>query len=201
MKIAWNGHACFTLECEGGTVVFDPYKDGSVNGLPPLSLKADAVLCSHYHSDHCGTGCVQLSGREFKADIEYIDSFHDEVKGAKRGANRIHIVSAEGMRVVHLGDQGCEPSETEIAQLRGCDVLMLPIGGTYTITSAQALELVTKLQPKIVIPMHYKSKGFGYRELESRDAFASKSFNPVKYPSRELTVTSDTPAQTVLFAE
>ena len=133
MKIIYYGHSCFKIETEAGSVVFDPYGDGSVPGYGPVHLNADMVLCSHEHRDHGNRDAVTLSGRETDIKIETISTFHDKVKGLKRGPNTIHIITAEGMRAAHLGDLGCKLSTSQIEKLKSVDVLMIPIGGFYTI--------------------------------------------------------------------
>ena len=104
MKIIWNGHSCFTVETTDGTLVLDPYADGSVPGFGPLRLKADRVLCSHGHSDHGAVSCVTLSGRPCTIEVGEIHTWHDNVQGKKRGANTVYVMSAEGMKIAHLGD-------------------------------------------------------------------------------------------------
>ena len=107
MKLIWNGHSCFTLATEAGTLVIDPYEDGSVPGLSPLHLEADAVYCSHEHRDHGNRASVALRGKPCAVEVEELATWHDEVQGAKRGPNTMRIFSAEGLRVAHLGGLGC----------------------------------------------------------------------------------------------
>lgn len=108
MKLTWNGHSCFTLETKEGSAVLDPYADGKVPGLAPLRLTADLVLCSHEHRDHNAREVVTLTGKTPTFGIETISTFHDAERGALRGENVIHIISAEGMRAAHLGDLGAD---------------------------------------------------------------------------------------------
>ena len=131
MKLTWNGHSCFTLETAEGSVVLDPYADGSVPGLAPLRLTADTVLCSHRHRDHNAREVVTLTGKTPTFGVETISTFHDPEQGALRGENTIHIISAEGMRFAHLGDLGCELTARQMDQLHRVDVLMIPVGGYY----------------------------------------------------------------------
>ncbi len=199
MKIIWNGHACFTVETAEGTVVFDPYTDGSVPGFGPLRLKADLVLCSHEHGDHNNRAAVNLSGKPCSIVVEKIETYHDDVKGAKRGANIIHVLQAGGMQFTHLGDLGCDLTEEQKNRLLGMDVLMIPIGGFFTINSAQALKLVQQLKPRITIPMHYRDRRHGYPVISTAKAFRAGCVNPVQYPGREMTVDAETEEQTVFF--
>ena len=106
MRLIWNGHSCFTLETAGGTVVVDPYLDGSVPGLAPIRLRADAVYCSHDHRDHGARELVALTGEKPMWRWRTIHTWHDDQQGAQRGPNTIHIFQAEGLRVAHLGDPG-----------------------------------------------------------------------------------------------
>ena len=85
MHLTWNGHSCFTLETRQGTLVLDPYRPGSVPGLPDLKLEADGVYCSHQHDDHAGAELVTLSGRGHTVQVEEIETYHDPEQGALRG--------------------------------------------------------------------------------------------------------------------
>ena len=200
MKIIWNGHSCFTVESREGTVVLDPYADGKVPGLPPLKLKADLVLCSHEHADHNSRQNVRLSGAVCGVQVERIASWHDEVQGRKRGSNTIHVLTAEGLRVAHLGDLGCELTEEQCSALQNLDALMIPIGGHYTIDAEQAAETVSQLQPRVVIPMHYRGGSFGFDVIATADAFRALCEHPVDYPGNELLLDSETEAQTAFLS-
>lgn len=199
MKIIWNGHSCFTVESEDGTVVLDPFADGTVPGFPPLKLSADLVLCSHEHADHNGRENVRLSGKQCAVSVERVASWHDGVQGAKRGDNTIHILTAEGLRVAHLGDLGCELTEEQAALLKNLDALMIPIGGYYTIDAQQAAEIIRKLQPRVTIPMHYRFDKYGYDVIATLDEFRARCENPIDYPGRELFLDSETAAQTAIL--
>ncbi|MCR5090078.1 MAG: MBL fold metallo-hydrolase [Oscillospiraceae bacterium] len=204
MKIKWYGHACFEIRTADGSVVIDPYSDQSVPGLPPLCINADTVLCSHEHRDHNCRNAVHLSGKQCNISISSLNTWHDEVKGAVRGSNQIHILNAEGMKLVHFGDLGCELTSEETELLRNADVIMIPIGGHYTIDSVQASEIVAELDPRIVIPMHYRGrteKGsvFGYEEISTSDAFRKTCFNPTDYAGSLIEVDKNTPKQTAFL--
>ena len=165
MKLIWNGHSCFTLATEAGTLVIDPYEDGSVPGLSPLHLEADAVYCSHEHRDHGNRAAVALSGKPCAVEVEELATWHDEVQGAKRGPNTMRIFSAEGLRVAHLGDLGCGLTPEQAEALSGLDALLIPVGGFYTIDAGQAKAVVDQLKPRVVVPMHYRGKDFGYEVI------------------------------------
>lgn len=200
MKLIWNGHSCFTLETAQGSVVFDPYQPGSVPGLSTLSLTADQVLCSHEHRDHAGRELVTLTGRTPTYSIETISTFHDPEGGVLRGTDTIHILTAEGMRLAHLGDLGCELEPEQLDRLRGLDVLLIPVGGYYTIDAQQAQALVEEVKPRIVVPMHYRTDTFGYEVIGSVEDFLALRGNVVRYPDNTLEVTTSTPAQTAVLA-
>ena len=199
MEIIWHGHSCFTVRTEAGSVVFDPYEDGKIPGLRPLRLKADAVLCSHEHGDHNFREGVALSEEAFTGEIEEIPSWHDDVQGAKRGPNTIQVIHAEGMKLVHLGDLGTELDAEQIETLRIPDVLLIPIGGFYTIDTKQALKIVDELSPRITVPMHFRRGDVGFDVLSTAEEFLKKCPNPVVYPGNTLTVDPETPAQTAVL--
>ena len=194
MKITWYGHSCFKVSFDGGSVVFDPYADGSVPGWTLPQLSADAVLCSHRHDDHAGAGKVTLSGREPDCKVETVECFHDAEHGAKRGANTIHILTADGVRVAHLGDLGHEPDEAQLAAICAPDVLLIPVGGFYTIDAATAAAVAEKIGARITVPMHYRGDGFGYDVIGTVEEFTalrkdvrcadSNSFDPADYKDR-----------------
>ena len=129
MKLTWYGHSCFLLESGEGSIVFDPYRPGSVPGWELPELRADAVICSHGHRDHGWSEGVTLTGGSFTGRIEQIASFHDDRRGALRGENTITLAEADGVRAVHMGDIGCALTAEQIAALGRVDVLMIPVGG------------------------------------------------------------------------
>ncbi len=200
MKLIWNGHSCFTLETTAGTFVLDPYQDGSVPGYAPLKLEADAVFCSHEHRDHGAREVVALSGKPVDVALEEIHTFHDPEQGKLRGNDIIRVFSAEGLKVAHLGDLGCELTPEQKEKLKGLDALMIPVGGFYTIDAQQAKALVDQLKPRVVIPMHYRGKGFGYDVIGPVEDFLSLCDNVVHYESNTLELTKDSPAQTAVLS-
>ena len=199
MEIIWNGHSCFTIKTQEGNVVLDPYEDGKVPGLGALRLEADAVLCSHEHSDHNFREGVSLSGKPCGVQVETVPSWHDDACGKKRGPNTIHVLHAEGMKLVHLGDLGTELNREQIKVLSEPDVLLIPIGGYYTIDAAQALRIVEQLHPRITIPMHFRRGKMGYDVIATPDEFLTHCLNVVEYPGNMLTADRETPAQTAVL--
>ncbi len=167
MKIKYLGHSSFQItESTGISIVTDPYDDSVGYSMPEVS--ADAVTISHHHYDHdClkkvtapvvldkETGCVIGDGVE----ITSIKSFHDDCRGKKRGENIIFKFRMDGLDVCHLGDLG-EACSTELLEMIiPVNVLLIPVGGNYTIDAAMAKEYVDRIMPDIVIPMHYRTKG------------------------------------------
>ena len=171
MKIKYHGHSCFQLFSETQSIVIDPYSDGSVPGLAPLHLTANAVYCSHQHADHNGVSCVEFDGDDTDFERTQIASWHDDQQGALRGPNTIQIFECNDQRVAHLGDLGCALDNEQVGALSGLDVLLIPVGGYFTIDAHQAAQIVTILKPKCVIPMHYKGDDFGYDVLATVDDF------------------------------
>lgn len=199
MKLIWNGHSCFTLRTAEGSVIFDPYQDGSVPGLAPLSLTADLVLCSHDHRDHGARDLVSLTGHTPSFQVETLSTFHDPERGALRGPNTVHILTAEGLRAAHLGDLGCRLESQQIQALQNLDLLMIPVGGYYTIDAAQAKALADELNPRVVVPMHYRSDTFGYDVIGRLEDYLALCDNVVRYPGNTLELTRETPAQTAVL--
>ncbi len=166
MKITYLGHSCFQItSAQGTSVITDPYT--GVGYELPSGLKADAVTISHAHFDHNYTQAVQSDvvistcGTHIVKDIQIvgIPSWHDEKNGALRGENILFKFFVDGITVCHLGDLGEEISPALIERISEVDVLLLPVGGTYTINASQAKALAEQIAPKIVIPMHFKGDG------------------------------------------
>lgn len=199
MTITWCGHACFLLESSCGSVVFDPYAPGKVPGWKLPALTADKVVCSHGHADHNWAEGVKLTGRTFTGKLTQIPSFHDDRRGALRGENLITLVEAEDLRVVHMGDIGCALTAEQIDALGRVDVLMIPVGGHYTVDAAQAREIAKALGAAIVIPMHYRGRGFGYDVIGTVEPFLKLAGNVKELAGMSYAVDlADAPA-TILF--
>ncbi len=170
MKITYHGHACFTVESEGYSIVLDPYK--GVRGYEDVDLEANEVLCSHGHFDHAYTDGMKLKeGKESPFKVEIIDTYHDDKKGLLRGKNRITVLTAEGKRVAHFGDLGHMLNDEQSARLKDLDCIMIPVGGFFTINAEKAAEIVRQLQPKHIIPMHYKDGDKGLEVVGTADDF------------------------------
>ena len=189
MKIKYLGHSCFQIFSETQSVVIDPYSDGSVPGLNPLRVKANAVYCSHQHADHNGVSCVEFDGEDTDFARTQIASWHDDQQGALRGSNTIQVFECEDKRIAHLGDLGCDLDDEQRAQLQDLDVLMIPVGGYFTIDAKQATKIVLDLKPRCVIPMHYKGENFGYDVLATVDDFLALVPGAQKIDADEIELT------------
>lgn len=180
MTLTWYGHACFMVETDHGRAIFDPYEPGSVPGLHLPELAAEGVFCSHGHHDHCYAAGVKQTRMLPDYKIETVPCFHDEVQGAKRGENLIHVLIAGGKRIVHMGDLGHTLSREQAAAIGTPDVLMIPVGGFYTVDAETAKSICEVLNPKVIIPMHYRGEGFGYDNIATIEDF-TKLFDHVTY--------------------
>lgn len=153
MKIKYKGHSCFVVYGKEFSLCLDPYDN---IGLTPIDVKADYYFCSHSHYDHNNWSIT--GGKPFACG-KTIKSYHDKQRGALRGNNDILLAQIDGVTFAHLGDLGEAENEQLVNQLKGVDVLMIPVGGNYTIDYLEAKWYVDKIKPKIVIPMHYHIKG------------------------------------------
>lgn len=200
MKITWLGHSCFKIESEGYAIVLDPYDDGYVDGLGPLRTEADEVLCSHDHGDHNAVHVVtRRKGGVSPFRVGTIAAWHDDVRGAKRGPDTIHILDDGVCRVAHLGDLGCPLTEEQIRILSYADALLVPIGGFFTIDAKQAKAIVEQIRPTVTIPMHYRGASFGFQVLGTLDAFTALCDDVVEYEGNSLELTKETPRQTAVL--
>jgi L-ascorbate metabolism protein UlaG (beta-lactamase superfamily) len=164
MEITWYGHACFRLYQRGAAVVTDPFEKSIGYELP--RLRADIVTVSHDHPGHHNARGVRDRKLTITGPGEYevkgvfvtgIATFHDNKKGQVRGPNTIYLYDIEGLKICHLGDLGHVPSQAQIETLNSVDVLLIPVGGVSTLNAAQAAEVVSLLEPSLVVPMHYKT--------------------------------------------
>jgi L-ascorbate metabolism protein UlaG (beta-lactamase superfamily) len=175
MKIKWYGHAAFLISSDQGLkIITDPYESGAYGGqlaYGKIKDQADIVLTSHDHADHNdtkslpgspqiikGSGSKTLKGISFKG----IPTYHDPSKGSERGTNTIFTFSVDGVRVCHLGDLGHILSEKELGDIGPIDLLLIPVGGYFTIDPKEATRVAEQIQPKVLIPMHYKTEKCGF---------------------------------------
>ena len=199
MKITYLAHSCFIAEEDGYRVVFDPYEPGSVPGAGDVNVTAEMVICSHEHGDHNARECVTIEeGKPCPFEITRLESFHDDHKGKLRGKNTITILRGRNS-LAHMGDIGCDLTEEQLQELKGVDVLLIPVGGFFTINAKQAKEMADAIGAKVVIPMHYRGKGFGYKVIGTVDAFTKLCEN-VKTCGDTIEVTDETEPQTAVLA-
>ena len=166
MIITWIGHSCFKIQDkigpDGITVVTDPY-DKKI-GLKPPAFEADIVTVSHDHYDHNNSSA--LRGQPFIINsageydykgvaVQGVESFHDAKQGGERGTNIIYRIEIDDISIAHLGDLGHDLDNKQLEVLAGIDILLIPVGGKYTIDAKKAVEVVNQIEPRIVIPMHY----------------------------------------------
>lgn len=168
MKIKWFGQSCFRFTAENGTkIVIDPYKMFCYK-LPELD--ANIVTVSHNHSDHNNVGAVKGDFVLIKdpgvfsqegIGIKGVQTFHDNVSGAKRGKNIVYNFRIDGLNVCHCGDLGHLLNPEQIKEIGKVDILLLPVGGRATLDAGGAAEVMKQLGPAVVIPMHYRTKAMG----------------------------------------
>lgn len=200
MKITWIGHSCFKVEKDGFVILIDPYGDGSVPGLSPVRESANMVLCSHEHGDHNNRNAIKLQeAATTPFTIERINTYHDEVSGAKRGTNQIFIIDDGVNRIAHLGDLGCVPQAEQLEELKGLDAMLIPVGGYYTIDAQQASELVRKTMPRIAVPMHYRDGETGYAEIGTVAEFTENMDSVMTIPANGIETTEKLGAQVVVL--
>lgn len=167
MTISWYGQSCFRIETRKAVLAIDPFSKEI--GLAPPRFAAELVLVTHSHPDHANTSAIAGGPRLIAGPGEYeahgisvtgIPTFHDAERGRKRGLNTAYRVEADGLAVVHLGDFGEASLREETAEAIGdVDVLLVPVGGTYTVGADAAARIVGQIEPKLVIPMHYRLPG------------------------------------------
>jgi L-ascorbate metabolism protein UlaG (beta-lactamase superfamily) len=174
MKIKFLGHASFLITSDTGTrIITDPYKPGCFDGgiqYGKITEEADIVTISHDHDDHNNTDIngnptfVRTSAdQEVKGiQINGIDVYHDTSEGKERGGNRIFNMKVDDLNIVHLGDLGHDLSVQDAERIGNVDVLLVPVGGFFTIDANAAEKVINTLKPKIIIPMHFKTDKCGF---------------------------------------
>jgi len=177
MEIMWYGQACFRLRSRGLAVVTDPYSPEIGLKLPRLT--ATIVTVSHQHEDHNYIGAIKgppfiISGPgEYEIEgifVIGVGTYHDAKQGQERGKNTAYLIEFEGLTICHLGDLGHVLTQEQVEQLNSVDILLIPVGGKYTLNGSKAAEVVGLLEPKIVVPMHYKVPGLNV-QIEGASRF------------------------------
>jgi L-ascorbate metabolism protein UlaG (beta-lactamase superfamily) len=198
MKIKWLGHASFLITTSNGIrIITDPFGDYQGLSYRPIEEEADIVVVSHEHGDHIGgkvkgnpqkvkgAGTREVKGIAFKG----IETFHDTSKGRERGPNTIFCFAVDGMTVCHMGDLGHPLSDSEIADIGVVDVILIPVGGFFTIDADMATDIYQRLKPKMVIPMHYRNDRCAF-PISGVDAFIKNKAGIKKLDSSVVEFTS-----------
>ena len=185
MDIKYLGHSSFRLRGKTASLVTDPFDPKKV-GLKYPKVSADIVTVSHQHTDHNFVDPIKEYKRVIDGPGEYeisgisvigINSFHDDKKGELRGRNTIYVIELDEIRLAHLGDLGHKLTEKTIGKMGSIDILMIPVGGVYTINDTVAAEIVRGIEPTITIPMHYQVPGLNketFSKLSKVDEFLSE---------------------------
>jgi len=166
MKIKWLGHAAFLITSDAGTkIITDPYATSANLTYGEIEESADIVTVSHQHGDHNNVAAVGGNPEVVKGAAEVkgikfagIPTYHDAAGGRQRGNNIIFCFEVDGIRVCHLGDLGHPLSDKQVAELGSTDILLIPVGGNYTIDAKVATDTCGKLTPRVIIPMHYRNE-------------------------------------------
>jgi L-ascorbate metabolism protein UlaG (beta-lactamase superfamily) len=190
MQIQYYGHSCFKITTKPGgratediVLFFDPF--GKDLGIRPPQGQADIVFVSHAHDGHNNISAIKGDPVIIETPGEYavkginvvgVDSFHDNEEGASRGRSTIYILEAEELKICHLGDLGSDLTGKQLDEIDGVDILFVPVGGTSTIDGKKAAELVRKIEPKMIIPMQYKTTGSS-AEIDDEKKFCNEMGN------------------------
>jgi L-ascorbate metabolism protein UlaG (beta-lactamase superfamily) len=170
MKIKWYGHAAFKITTDGGVrVIIDPYQSGAFGGslsYGKITEETDIVLTSHDHDDHNYTKDIKGTFKHFNKEgvykekgltIEAFPCYHDQSEGKERGNNLLFMIEVDGLRLAHMGDLGHTLAQETVKKMGRVDIVLLPVGGFYTIGPDEAGMVMNDIKPKFTIPMHYKT--------------------------------------------
>ena len=207
MKIKWLGHSSFLIESERGIkIITDPFDETLGYKLP--RIKTNIVTVSHEHFDHNYVRGVKgrpvvfkgsVNRESHKMEFKGISSYHDSVFGGQRGLNTIFVIKADGLCLCHLGDLGHILNADRLAEISKVDILFIPVGGSYTINSDQATQIMEAIKPKITIPMHYKTEAIKL-SIDPVDLFLFNKKNIQRLKSNEFEITVDTlPKNTQIY--
>ncbi len=202
MQIIWHGHAFFQIITNRGkeeklNIAIDPFSKEV--GLRIPSLQANILLVSHDHYDHNNAKAIKGNPFLIQGPGEYeikgvfiqgVAAFHDKVQGKERGGTTIYAIEVEGIKLCHLGDFGQkELTSDQVEKIGDCDILMIPVGGVYTISGQEASKVISQIEPRIVIPMHYQLPKLKLKsKLESLDKFLKVMGQKGVVPQPKLTL-------------
>lgn len=191
MEIYYLGHSSFRIKGKTATLITDPFSE-KMTGLKFPKAEADIVTISHNHEDHNQSDLVEGSPYVISKPGEYevknvsvfgIEAYHDAKEGQEKGKNTIFVIEMDKIRICHLGDLGHKLDEKELEEVDGVDILMIPVGGSVTVNPSEAMQVVTQIEPKIVLPMHYNEEGLNqqvFGDLSSLDAFLKEAGDKIE---------------------
>jgi L-ascorbate metabolism protein UlaG (beta-lactamase superfamily) len=193
MKIKWLGHASFLITSDSGIrIITDPYTPNNDLKYDSIEESADIVTVSHEHGDHNNVAAVKGNPQVVKGNTEAkgikvkgVSTYHDETKGSQRGSNTIFCFEIDGVNVCHLGDLGHMLSDKQVAELGKVDVLLVPVGGFYTIDAKTTSQVCEKLNPRVIIPMHYKNDKCAF-PIAGVDEFLKGKSNTTRLDTSEV---------------
>jgi len=194
VDITWLGLSCFRIRGSQAVIITDPFPPGL--GYTLGKQTADIVTVSHQHPSHSYDQGIGSEHRLVKGPGEYeisgvlilgVSTYHDSVKGQSRGKNTIYLMEIDGVNVLHLGDLGHTLNDEQAEEIGNVDILLLPVGGVNTINAAMAAEVIRKLEPKVVVPMHYKTEK-GSPDLEPVENFLKEMGKTLVEPRPKLTI-------------
>jgi L-ascorbate metabolism protein UlaG (beta-lactamase superfamily) len=194
VDITWLGLSCFRIRGSQAIIITDPFPPGLGYALGKQT--ADIVTVSHQHPSHSYDQGISGEHRLVKGPGEYeisgvlilgVTTYHDSVKGQSRGKNTIYLMEIDGVNVLHLGDLGHALNDQQAEEIGNVDVLLLPVGGVNTINAAMAAEVIRKLEPKVVVPMHYRTEK-GSSDLEPVENFLKEMGKTLVEPRPKLTL-------------
>jgi L-ascorbate metabolism protein UlaG (beta-lactamase superfamily) len=200
MRIKWLGHSCFLItSASGATLLTDPYDTGAYPDTllyRPIDESPDVVTASHGHADHGnieavgGTPLIVTTAEPREAEgfgIRGVETCHDTEAGALRGGNTVFIFTVDGASVCHLGDLGHELDPEQTARIGAVDILLIPVGGFFTIDAATATRVWQQLNPRVAIPMHFRNEKCLF-DIDGVDAFLAGKKDVVQAGASEVTL-------------
>jgi L-ascorbate metabolism protein UlaG (beta-lactamase superfamily) len=195
MKIKYLAHSAFVITSDTGVkIITDPYETSPGLTYGEITESADIVTVSHEHFDHCNVAAVRGNPEVIRKagkstakgiDLKGIASYHDEAKGSLRGNNIIFCFEVDGIKVCHLGDLGHLLDYEQLKEIGGVDILLIPVGGYFTIDAEAATRVCDQLKPKVVIPMHYRTEK-SFPDIAGVDEFIKGKDNVIRQDSSEV---------------
>lgn len=204
MEVQYLGHSSFKIKGKDGVVITDPY--ASSVGFPFPSNKADVVTISHHHADHDNILPIKPAGE--RKNVFVIDqageyevggitvfgypTFHDSANGAERGKNIIYSIYVDDVHILHLGDLGHTLTEKQTEEITDVDILLCPVGGTFSLDPQQAVDVIAALEPRMIVPMHYRTPRHDageFGQLATLEEFMTK-FGKTVTPQEKLVVSA-----------